>query len=115
MADGRGSGRRGFECECGGVIGVSRTLPVKDGVLVRYRGCQHCDGCLRTGQCVVQDDMQKLYPKLREMDALVFATPVFFMGPSSQASRGAAFIRSYTPRASWGVGCLSTIVASPLA
>jgi len=52
---------------------------------LRYRGCQHCDGCLRTGQCVVQDDMQKLYPKLREMDALVFATPVFFMGPSSQA------------------------------
>jgi hypothetical protein len=50
-----------------------------------YRGCQHCDGCLRTGRCVIQDDMQELYPKLREMDALVFATPVFFMGPSSQA------------------------------
>jgi len=41
-----------------------------------------CDGELycwrkRPGECYIQDDMQMLYPKLREADILVFATPVY--------------------------------------
>ena len=46
--------------------------------------CRHCGGCQETGRCVVQDDMQAVYPKLRAMDALVLATPIFFMGPTAQ-------------------------------
>jgi len=38
----RGSERRGFRCPCGGVIGVRRTWPAEDDVLVRYRSCLAC-------------------------------------------------------------------------
>ncbi len=29
------------------------------------------------GECVIKDDMQKLYPLLREADAIVFASPIY--------------------------------------
>ena len=46
--------------------------------------CRHCDGCARTGLCVIEDDMQELYDRFRTLDALILATPVFFMGPPAQ-------------------------------
>ncbi len=46
--------------------------------------CRHCDGCLREGKCVIDDDMQMIYPKLREADRLVIASPIFFMGLTAQ-------------------------------
>ena len=46
--------------------------------------CLHCDGCLKEGTCVIDDDMQQIYPKLREADRLILASPVFFMGPAAQ-------------------------------
>ena len=46
--------------------------------------CLHCDGCLKEGRCVVEDDMQRVYPKLREADRLIIAAPVFFMGLAAQ-------------------------------
>jgi len=33
------------------------------------------------GECYIKDDMQKLYPKLREADILVLATPVYIPLP----------------------------------
>jgi multimeric flavodoxin WrbA len=41
--------------------------------------------CARTGECGIEDDYQAVYAKLLATDRLVFATPVFFMGPSAQA------------------------------
>lgn len=46
--------------------------------------CRHCDGCLKTGECIVQDDMQWIISDLRNVDRLVMASPVFFMGLSAQ-------------------------------
>ncbi len=46
--------------------------------------CRHCDGCARTGFCVIQDDMQSLYDRFRTLAALILSTPVFFMGPPAQ-------------------------------
>ncbi len=46
--------------------------------------CRHCDGCLKTGKCVVDDDMQWLHKDLREADRIVLASPVFFMGVTAQ-------------------------------
>lgn len=48
---------------------------------------KHCDGAftcwLRTpGECHLKDDMQMLYPKLREADIWVLATPVYVDGVS---------------------------------
>ncbi len=46
--------------------------------------CQECSGCDATGRCIVQDEMQDIYPRLRCADVMVLATPVFFSGPSAQ-------------------------------
>ena len=46
--------------------------------------CTHCDGCLGGGGCVVQDDVQELYPLLRETEGLVIASPVYNGGVSAQ-------------------------------
>lgn len=47
--------------------------------------CRHCDGCLKTGKCVIEDDMQWLHVDLREADGIVLASPIFFMGITAQA------------------------------
>lgn len=47
--------------------------------------CRHCDGCIKTGKCVIEDDMQWLHKDLREADRLVLASPLFFMGVPAQA------------------------------
>ncbi|MBI2957425.1 MAG: flavodoxin family protein [Chloroflexi bacterium] len=46
--------------------------------------CRHCDGCLKTGKCVVDDDMQMVHRRLRDLDRLILASPVFFMGVTAQ-------------------------------
>ncbi len=42
--------------------------------------CIECDNCFTAGECIIDDDMQSIYPKLLETDRLVFASPIFFMG-----------------------------------
>ncbi len=51
---------------------------------MKFRPCQACDRCAPTGRCVVQDDMQLLYPKVAACEGLVLATPVFFGTLSAQ-------------------------------
>jgi len=46
--------------------------------------CQHCDGCLETGRCKVEDDMQMIYDELERADRLVLASPVHFRGVTAQ-------------------------------
>lgn len=48
---------------------------------------QPCDGCFScegSGVCVIGDDMQSLYPKLRQADAIVIASPVYWFTYSAQ-------------------------------
>jgi len=40
--------------------------------------CRACNGCWETGECVVQDEMQGLYPRFSEADHLVVASPLYF-------------------------------------
>ena len=55
-------------------------------ILLREKDIKTCDGCLsceaggksRKGVCSIKDDMQGIYPKLLQADALVFGTPVYF-------------------------------------
>ncbi len=42
--------------------------------------CKECHGCDRTGNCVILDDMQKIYPILQEADVVILASPIFFYG-----------------------------------
>lgn len=43
-------------------------------------GCRSCDACRRTGVCIQKDDMEVLYPHLREADSIVIAAPTYFQG-----------------------------------
>jgi len=47
--------------------------------------CKECHGCDRTGNCVILDDMQKIYPKLLEADIVILASPIFFYGVTAWA------------------------------
>jgi len=47
--------------------------------------CKACHGCDQTGECVIEDDMQKIYPKLLEADIIILASPIFFYGISAWA------------------------------
>jgi multimeric flavodoxin WrbA len=47
--------------------------------------CRECHGCDQTGECVILDDMQKIYPKLLEADVIIFASPIFFYGITAWA------------------------------
>jgi len=48
------------------------------------RPCTGCDACRNGPYCVIEDDMQALYPKLRACDALVLASPVYWFSVAAQ-------------------------------
>ena len=53
---------------------------------LKIRPCQGCYACKKEGSkgCVVDDDMQSLYPKIVASDALVIATPVYWFNMTAQ-------------------------------
>jgi len=67
--------------EAAGSIGAQTEL-----VLLREKNVKGCDGCLscetggkqRIGVCRIKDDMQDVYGRLLEADALALGTPVYF-------------------------------------
>ncbi len=52
---------------------------------LRITSCTACHGCDETGKCIIQDDMQEIYPKLLEADIILLASPIFFYGISGWA------------------------------
>jgi multimeric flavodoxin WrbA len=46
--------------------------------------CDACDICQETELCVLADDMQQLYPRLRQADAIVIASPIYWSSVSAQ-------------------------------
>jgi len=48
--------------------------------------CDACEACHASmeDECIVEDDMQNIYPKLRQADALVIASPVYWFTVSAQ-------------------------------
>jgi len=58
-------------------------------VLYSVRGksispCRHCDYCLKNKHCVIDDDMQELYPLIGRAQGFVIATPVYNGSMSAQ-------------------------------
>jgi multimeric flavodoxin WrbA len=47
--------------------------------------CKECHGCDHTGNCVILDDMEKIYPRLLEADIVILASPIFFYGVTAWA------------------------------
>ena len=47
--------------------------------------CKECHGCDDTGNCIILDEMEKVYPKLLEADVVILASPIFFYGVTASA------------------------------
>ena len=48
------------------------------------RPCDACEECRETGECIIEDDMQSIYPKVTAADVLVFASPIYWFTISAQ-------------------------------
>jgi len=47
--------------------------------------CKACEDCFSDGECIIRDDMDRLYEALEEADAVIIASPIYFSGMSSYA------------------------------
>lgn len=63
--------KHNFECEI-------FTCQAKD-----IKPCMHCDFCLKNKECIISDDMDKVYENLQKADGIIIATPVQSGGISS--------------------------------
>jgi multimeric flavodoxin WrbA len=77
--------------------GSAREIFLRD---LNIQPCIACNGCAKTGRCVLQDDMDQVYPVFETSDVIVFAVPVFFYGFGAMAKamvdRSQAFwVRKY--------------------
>ncbi|MBQ0106243.1 MAG: flavodoxin family protein [Armatimonadetes bacterium] len=43
-------------------------------------GCHACGGCGKTGKCVIDDGANEIIEKMREADAVVLGSPVYYAG-----------------------------------
>ena len=42
------------------------------------KGCQACSACYKLGRCVIDDEVNKIQPKLADCDGLVIGSPVYY-------------------------------------
>ena len=70
------AGEQGAEVE---VVNVARLKS-------KTNGCICCMGCQKSDEfrCVIDDEISPVLARAAEADVLVFATPVFFFGPTAQ-------------------------------
>jgi multimeric flavodoxin WrbA len=60
---------------------------------LKIEGCRACTECGKNGKCIIEDDMQAIYPKLMAADGMIIGTPIYFGQMTSQTK---AFIdRTY--------------------
>ncbi len=51
---------------------------------LNIKPCSACDACAKTGECIIEDDMQDIYRKIDAAAGLVIASPIYFGGVSAQ-------------------------------
>jgi multimeric flavodoxin WrbA len=51
---------------------------------LNIRPCQGCYACLPKGTCKINDDMKDIRKYMMDSDLIVYATPVYWFGPSGQ-------------------------------
>lgn len=49
-----------------------------------FSPCRECNACDSTGMCVLDDEMQGVYRRLKRADVIVLASPIFFMSLTAQ-------------------------------
>jgi len=45
--------------------------------------CKECYYCMDKDECAIKDDMQRLYPKLKEAKVIILSSPIFMGGLSA--------------------------------
>jgi len=71
------------------ILGAKSMGAMVDTYFLHGMDIKPCDACAIcrediNAECVINDDMQKLYPKIREADALVIASPIYWFTVSAQ-------------------------------
>jgi len=51
---------------------------------LNIRPCQGCYTCVTNGSCKINDDMKDIRKYILESDLVVYATPIYWFGPSAQ-------------------------------
>ena len=51
---------------------------------LNIKPCQEYYGCLRDGNCVIRDDMDRILSELLDADVVIIASPMFFYGLTGQ-------------------------------
>jgi len=51
---------------------------------LKMEGCRECGGCDETGECVVGDEMEDVYPLLEAAEVIFLAGPIFFYSLPAQ-------------------------------
>ena len=46
--------------------------------------CDGCNGCRKTGVCLIKDDMQAMYEEMETADGIIFGSPVYFGSVTAQ-------------------------------
>lgn len=46
--------------------------------------CEECYYCVENSECFIKDDMQDLYPKLKESQIIILSSPIFMGGVTSR-------------------------------
>ncbi len=46
--------------------------------------CRGCLACLEKGECAIDDDMEQVKRHIGEAEVVVYATPIYWFGPSAQ-------------------------------
>jgi NAD(P)H-dependent FMN reductase len=71
-----------------GAAKAGAAVEVVDAASMKFKsnGCTCCMGCQRSKEykCVIADDAQPVLASMPRYDVLVFATPVYFFGPTAQ-------------------------------
>lgn len=63
----------------------NHTVEILDVCTMNLSGCCACDGCKRNGgHCICPDDSDVVIQKVVQADAVIFGTPVYWWGMSSQ-------------------------------
>ncbi|MCL5674740.1 MAG: flavodoxin family protein [Candidatus Omnitrophica bacterium] len=51
---------------------------------LKFVGCQECREIPDERPCIVMDDMQSVYPRIKQADVIILASPIFFGSISAQ-------------------------------
>jgi multimeric flavodoxin WrbA len=68
-----------------GAAAVGKTVKIIRVAGLKISGCRGCEYCFaHNGVCVQTDDMPPILDKLRRVDALALASPVYYFGVTAQ-------------------------------